>query len=209
MAVYFIPLTGIAVQGYFNPPAPTSLAWSESSLALQAAGYAVLGMYLIARSGLPPAVFGLTRPRFTDLVFGGILWVVMLFVLWLYATYGPTIPLWGVDRLPDQIWLPPRTVLDYSLVVVASCLNGFGEEVMVRGFFQTRLEQLTRSPVWSVVISTLLFTAYHAYYGPNGMIDVFLFGLLFGVCFRLTKRLWIVVVAHALQDLISMIQLGT
>lgn len=49
-------------------------------------------------------------------------------------------------------------------------LTGFTEEVLFRGYLQTRMERLTGSKWWGLVIASVLFGVYHlpyAYLNPN------------------------------------------
>jgi membrane protease YdiL (CAAX protease family) len=202
VAVYFLPSTASAVESWVHPRQPAPLVWSESAFAVTVAGWCALGVYLIARSGLPPAVFGLTRPRVSDLVFGGVLSGFLLVLAGVAVHMAPPGLFGPWDVSPEPAWLTPRTPIEWTLVIVANCLNGFAEEVMVRSFFQTRLEHLTRAPVWSVVAAALLFTAYHAYQGPAAMLTVFVIGLALGTFFRLFRRLWVVAVAHAAYNVL-------
>ena len=200
-----MPLTYSAVENCFYPRTPVPLGWSESALSITAVGFAALGIYLITRSGQPPAAFGLVRFRVSDLFFGGLLCGLMFVVVGVCVYLTPS-NLFGVQaREAGQLWGSPQTVTEYALIALAACLNGFSEEVMVRAYFQTRLEHLTKAPAWSVVVTSVLFSGYHAYYGPAGMVNVFAIGLLLGVYYRLTRRLWAVAIAHGIYDLLMML----
>ena len=62
------------------------------------------------------------------------------------------------------VWLLP---LVFLLMLLTA---GFTEEFFFRGFLQTRLEQLTRSRAWGLVLASLCFGFYHlpyAYLNPN------------------------------------------
>jgi len=203
--VYLLPNVYNAIAGWFQPVVKQSLVQAELSLAVQATAYSVLGLYLILRSGEPPATFGLSRPRVSDLFLGLTLWLGV-FVMQYVA--GAIIPqnLFGLpSRFTADFLPPPRTPLDYALVAMASCLNGFGEEVVMRAVLQTRLERLMRSAPSAIMLTSILFALYHAYYGLAGVLEIWLFGLAVGIVFRLRKCLWPVVIAHAMQDFAPMV----
>ncbi len=181
------------------------MLFSELGLAVRAVGYSALGLFLIFRSGEPPAAFGLTRPRVSDLFFGLLLWLGLFVLLMVGGAILPSEPFGLPARPAEQFFLPPRTPLDYTLVAVAACLNGFGEEVVMRAVLQTRLERLMRSAPSAIMLTSVLFALYHAYYGVTGAVLCWVVGLGLGVAFRLGKRLWPVAVAHAMQDFVPMV----
>jgi membrane protease YdiL (CAAX protease family) len=87
--------------------------------------------------------------------------------------------------------------------VASSFCIAFSEELSMRAYLVPRLEDLLRSKVGSVVLSSLLFSAYHIYKGTHGLTVAFLFGLVFASYFSLSRRLWPVMVAHGAWDLVS------
>jgi len=67
-------------------------------------------------------------------------------------------------RSGRALWLYPLTLL------LMFGLAGFTEEFFFRGFLQTRLEALTRSPWLAIAITSVLFSLYHvpyAFLNPN------------------------------------------
>lgn len=208
-AVYLLPNTYFAFQEWFVTFTPLPVVFSELGLAVKAIAASALGLFLIFRSGEPPAAFGLTRPNWYDPFWGVLLWLGLFLVLLVTGAVVPA-DLFGLpNRPPDSFFPPPRTVLDFTLVAVASCLNGFGEEVVMRAVLQTRLERLMRSAASAVVLTAVLFALYHAYYGVVGAVQCGLVGLIFGIAFRLGKCLWPVAVAHALQDFLPVLWAAT
>jgi membrane protease YdiL (CAAX protease family) len=81
---------------------------------------------------------------------------------------------------------------------------GISEEVAMRGYLIPRFEQLLGS-TWSAVgLSAAIFASYHIYQGAGPALSIFVTGLILGGVFVLTRRLWPVIVAHAITDLIPM-----
>jgi membrane protease YdiL (CAAX protease family) len=72
--------------------------------------------------------------------------------------------IWELIRDGSALWRFPLTLLLMLL------LAGFTEEFFFRGFLQTRIERLVRSPWVAVAIVSVLFGVYHlpyAYLNPN------------------------------------------
>jgi len=86
---------------------------------------------------------------------------------------------------------PPLPVLGLGVFVMALLIPVM-EETVHRGLVQSALA--ARGPVPAILLSALVFTAFHA---PAGYGIVFLAGLVFGTqCWR-TRSLWPGIVAHA------------
>ena len=205
---YLLPNIYFAFEYWFYHTPPPPVALGELGMAVRAVGFAVLGLYLILRSGQPPAEFGLVRPTVSDLFLGLGVWLG-LFVLHLATSRLIPANLFGLPVPPSSdFYLPPRTAVDFGLVAVASVCNGFGEEVVMRAVLQTRLQRLMRSSAGAVMLTAFLFALYHAHYGPAGVMQLFLSGIVYGVLFRLSGRLWPVAVAHALSDFMPMVWLA-
>jgi len=86
-------------------------------------------------------------------------------------------------------------------LLVLSIVIGFTEELLMRGYFFTRLEQLLRSTWAGVLLSSVFFGLMHWYAGPLSVCNAFLIGLVYGTAFAWTRSLWPVVIAHAATDL--------
>ena len=81
-------------------------------------------------------------------------------------------------------------------------LSAFSEEVITRAYLITRLSQLFRSPRAAVFVAAIAFTVYHVYWGLLGTVYVFGIGLMFGVAFLLLRRIWPLVISHALFNIL-------
>ena len=95
---------------------------------------------------------------------------------------------------------------------------GFTEEFFFRGFIQTSLERRTRSRLWSVGVSSLLFGIYHfpyAYYKESwpthgdflgavseGVVFSTVIGVILGGLYSRWKNLFIPILVHALFNAI-------
>ncbi len=165
-----------------------------------------LGLYLLWRAGInlrDKLGLDLRRP-FRDLGAGLILAAVigipgLGFYLFAHAvgmnlTVAPSI-------LNDTWWRIP-------VLLFAAIENGFLEEVLVVGYLLTRLEQLKVKPWPALLISAVLRGSYHLYQGFGGFIGNAVMGLVFGYYWQRTGRLWPLVVAHSLIDIVAFVGYG-
>ena len=93
-------------------------------------------------------------------------------------------------------------------LVVAWTTAGFGEEVIWRGFFMSRLAWLMgdgKGAWWlSLFFISIAFGLLHVYQGATGVVLTGFAGLVYGVVYLTTGRnLWLLVFAHAMTDTIS------
>ena len=86
-------------------------------------------------------------------------------------------------------------------------LNPFFEELIVRAYLMTEISELTGSTLLAVMISVLVQTSYHLYYGLMGALSVAFIFLVFAIYYARSKRALPIVVAHELFDLIGFIHL--
>jgi len=97
--------------------------------------------------------------------------------------------------LPGAIWM----------MIVA----GFGEEVVFRGYLFERLGKLLGSAMWAqplIVLSTAVGfgLAHYSNQGIAGVEQATIVGLVFGAIFARTRRLWMLMTAHAAFDLTAL-----
>lgn len=87
----------------------------------------------------------------------------------------------------------------------------FGEEVLFRGFVQSRLHALfgdhRGAGVAAAVVQAVLFSLGHAYQGATGVLVSAAIGLAFGLLMLRFRTVWPLVIAHGLIDSVSMLAL--
>lgn len=159
-----------------------------------------LGLYLLWRSGVNLRTrLGLDlRKPWADLGVGvGLAAVIGLpgLAFYLFAvqiginlTVAPT-------TLNDIWWRAP-------VLILAAIENGFLEEVLVVGYLMTRLEQLKVPAAGAIAISAVLRGSYHLYQGFGGFLGNAVMGVVFAYWFRRTNRLWPLVIAHSILDIV-------
>jgi len=154
--------------------------------------------YLLVRSGEGSAGIGLGRfqPAADGLVGLG-LWVasfVLVLVLSaVFSAFGER----KVDFLPTALPMWFRIV---DALVIATTA-GVTEEIVVRGYAQTRLEQLRAPAAVVILLPTGLWGLLHLYEGPGAALTILCLGLMYALYFNRTRRLWPLIFAHGLFDL--------
>jgi membrane protease YdiL (CAAX protease family) len=116
-------------------------------------------------------------------------------------------------RHPDVSQFAPLVgSVSYLLLslVVTWTLAAFGEELVYRGYLLNRIAGLvsTNQAGWAVslLVSSILFGAVHAYQGASGVIATGLCGLLFGMMYLASGRnLWMSIIAHGTLDTVGFV----
>jgi membrane protease YdiL (CAAX protease family) len=80
-------------------------------------------------------------------------------------------------------------------------LNAFFEEMLVRGYLMTELIDLRKSVVFAAVVSLVVQTSYHLYYGVFGAVMVGCGMSVFVIYYAKSRRLMPVILAHMFWDL--------
>ena len=157
--------------------------------------------YLLARNREGWSGIGLTRFRAGDLGMGVVLWVasfiLVLVLAQLFRFFGQR----EVDFLPEGLPLWFRAFQAVLIAVTA----GVTEEIVVRGYAQTRLEQLRSPTAVILLLPTALWGMLHVYQGLGAALTIFGLGLMYAWYFQRTRRLWPLILAHTLFDLTQLI----
>ncbi|MFI1464453.1 CPBP family intramembrane glutamic endopeptidase [Nocardia carnea] len=169
------------------------------------AAWAGLGLYLLWRSGLGPRAIGLARMRFRPDVLHGLVLAAVIGLpglgLYLIAqSLGINVTI-VPDALADHWWRMPALVL-------SACANSGAEEIVVVAYLLTRLRTLGWSDNSALAASALLRGSYHLYQGLGGGIGNVVMGVIFGRYWQRTGRLWPLVIAHAVIDVVAYIGYG-
>lgn len=170
--------------------------------ALQLVAWGALGLYLLWRAGVRLVQVGLDRRHTgSDLLRGvglaaliGIPGLGLYLVAYQLGAGLAVLP----STLADTWWRP-------IALVVSAAGNAWAEEVLVIGYLITRLRQLGVHENKSVLISAVLRGSYHLYQGFGGFIGNVVMGLVFGRIWQRTNRLWPMVIAHTLLDVIAFV----
>lgn len=167
---------------------------------LQLVGWGALGAYLLLRAGFAMRDVGLDRlrPGRDALGSAGLAALIGIPGLGLYlfaraigvsVTIAPT-------TLDDTWWRVP-------VLLASAAANSWAEEVVMVAYLITRLRQLGWSENRSLLVQALLRGSYHLYQGLGGFVGNIVMGLVFGRVWQRTNRLWMLVGAHALIDIVA------
>jgi membrane protease YdiL (CAAX protease family) len=171
-----------------------------SSLTL--VGWAALGLLLLVRSGSGPRAIGLdgTRPGRDLAGAAGLAALIGIPGLGLYLVARALgLNLTVVPSLLDDVWWR------VPVLVVSAVANAWAEEVLVVGYLLTGLRRLGLSENRALAISAVLRGSYHLYQGFGGFVGNVVMGLVFGRVWQRTGRLWPLVGAHAIIDIVAFV----
>ena len=101
-------------------------------------------------------------------------------------------------NLAENWWTIP-VLVGYAL------MNGVLEEVVIVGYFFTRLRQAGWGVAAVLIASAVVRGAYHLYQGFGGGIGNLVMGLVFGLAYLRWRRVGPLVAAHVLLDLVAFI----
>jgi len=131
--------------------------------------------------------------------------------IWDYLSYYALgLLLWKITGGPSDAEKSRRTMEIFNapfsvFYLVGAIVNPFGEEVLVRGFLQTRLRQAGHGGLLVVLVSTGLQSSYHLYQGLLPCLSLAPGFLIFALYYQATRRLWPVLIAHLIMDVVAML----
>jgi membrane protease YdiL (CAAX protease family) len=200
-----IALGGIAVAPLLVLGEPPLLVWLDAMVEAEVdpnAGRGDTGMLLDSFYALcwivPGAVFavgygirrdlrgalarlGLVRPSRRQYILAAVMTVVLVGFSWVFDEAVSEIWAWTGWPVTDEDALEHLFSFAFSVsgAIVIGVTAGLGEEIAVRGILQPRV---------GLLLSNVLFTALHAYqYNWDGLLSVFVMGLIFGLLRRRTN----------------------
>ncbi|SMC20279.1 CAAX protease self-immunity [Andreprevotia lacus DSM 23236] len=94
--------------------------------------------------------------------------------------------------------------VSWPVATLVSLVNGSFEELVLVWLIFARLGH--HGTGFAVGISVLLRVLAHVYQGPVGVTGVFIFALLMALAYARYRRIWPLILAHALTDLLALLQ---
>jgi hypothetical protein len=92
------------------------------------------------------------------------------------------------------------------ILYVTVLTAGIVEELLLRGYFMPRLQQLFKTKFWSVFISSALFGLMHFSFGTVVQVIVpFYIGLLFALFYYKYRNIKTLIICHSVYDLIAIL----
>jgi membrane protease YdiL (CAAX protease family) len=164
--------------------------------------WGALGCYLLWQAGIRLAVVGLDRTRTgrdiaTGLGLTALIGIPGLALYFAARALGANLNV-APSTLDSSWWLVP-------VLILQAIGNAWAEETLVVGYLITRLRQLGFLENRSLLLAAALRGSYHLYQGFGGFVGNFLMGLILGRIWQRTGRLWPLIVAHTLLDVISFV----
>jgi membrane protease YdiL (CAAX protease family) len=168
---------------------------------LPVAAVVPLGLYLLARTGQDRHALGLEPPTFSGDVVPAVGLGLAAFgveIILILIVHGLLVNDPNLFVSPSIGHLPKYYVV-WGLFI--SAVTAVTEEVLVNGYLITRLGQLGWTPRASLILSLILRTSYHVYYGI-GFIFTIPFGFFVTRSFQKHRKLMRPIVTHFLYDAI-------
>jgi membrane protease YdiL (CAAX protease family) len=172
-------------------------------------GQIALVLFILWRSGDSLLRFGLKPFRIGRDLFGGILICAILRIAyhatwWSLRTFLSHDSYFAITHSQSgRGYFPPSGALEFALLAVMCLFSGLAQELVMRAYLITRLEELLASTPMALLFSTMLFIFYHGYEGTGAVIAVAVFGLIQAIIFCLFRRLAPIALAHALNNFIA------
>jgi uncharacterized protein len=171
-----------------------------------------LATALLARRGESWRSLGLARPPQLG---RAAIWAVGTFLV--FILFLPAV----LQTIADALALRPQDLARLGdiqhdtarylvlLIPIGWGTAAFGEELIFRGFLNTRMATAfgggAAAIALSVVVQALLFGLGHAYLGPRGIMNAAAIGLVSGgVYWANGRNLWPLVIAHGLVDSVGL-----
>ena len=185
---------------YAHAAPPITNAGLLSTVIYELLVLGVLGTFLATR-GWTLARVGL-EPSWRDSAAGLGLAVVYYFcfiVLWI-AAVAVWPPLGTIGAATHLV----RADLQWSTVLLACVVNPVFEEVFLCGYVISALRD-SRGVTTAINVSAAIRLFCHFYQGAVGVIAVAPVALLFAYWYAHSRRLWPLIVAHAILDLVGLL----
>jgi CAAX protease family protein len=164
---------------------------------------AALVLVWVWRSRTPWREIGYARPRsWIVTVVGGIVLGVALKL----ALKAIVMPLLGVDPVNHAYhFLVGNARALPGMLAIVIVAGGFGEETVYRGYLFERIGKIlgegAPARTFTVLLTSALFASAHFLdQGVAGVEQAMITGLVFGSVFAITRRVWLLMVAHAAYD---------
>ncbi|HYM94609.1 MAG TPA: CPBP family intramembrane glutamic endopeptidase [Chitinophagaceae bacterium] len=167
---------------------------------------ALIVLLWVRLSNTPLSAIGYTKPKnwfltiLISLIFG---------VAFKFFMKAIVMPLLGADPVNQYYHFLAGNLALLPAAIVAMLVVGFSEETVFRGFMFERLGKLfgnrSGAKLFIVIITSILFGAAHYMnQGIPGVEQATITGLVYGTIFASTKKIWIVMIAHASFDLTAL-----
>jgi membrane protease YdiL (CAAX protease family) len=163
-------------------------------------GVVPVALFLLARTGNDPKSIGFGVPSFVMDVWPGIGLGLASYAVEIAVLLPFTAILANHKSLENApaIGSVPHYYIIYGIFV--SAVTAITEEVLINGYLLVRLEQMGWTNRSALILSLILRSSYHIYYGATFFIIVLPFGYFVTRSFQKHRRLNRSIAAHFLYD---------
>ena len=188
-------LISAVVSPYWSPLGMLAGAW--------------LAVRFVRRSGESLSDYGFKPPVSVQHTIVTTLAVIALAFLTFYLLDPLLTPIFGESDYSAFEPLEGNLSLYLTMLLMSWVGAAFGEEVIYRGFVQTRLALAagdTRISWWvAIVFQAAIFSSLHLYQGWTGVIQIFAFAIGVGTIYMISGRgLLPVILGHGIIDTLAM-----
>jgi membrane protease YdiL (CAAX protease family) len=118
-------------------------------------------------------------------------------------------PLFGAEPVNQAYHYLAGNTAMLPAAIWAMLAAGFGEETVFRGYLFERLGKLLGDALWAkifiILLTSILFgLGHYANHGLSGVEQATIVGLGFGTIYAITRRIFVLMVAHAAFDLTAL-----
>ena len=209
---------GILFSAYFGLTHPSGsfyLLFSDRFFLINGAFQAMMlaaFLFYLHRRGWRPPDFRIGLGWFTTLqglelllfTYGGF-YLLRLLSRVMIALLGPA-PYAFLAALfvPVHIAIPPDGFhIHWIVMIVFTVLNAFYEELVYMGY-GFNLWAAKYGPRTAILFSLLARLSIHTYQGTEHLLPIFVWSLIFGIWYRYRRKVWPLILAHLLIDIISL-----
>lgn len=130
---------------------------------------------------------------------------VAIIVLLYLVTFAIKSLGFGMDQEGDTLKNMLSILKAHPLFLLFTCITaGVTEEIIFRGYIQTRIELIFKSPASGIIISALLFSFAHSSFGTiQEIVAPLVIGLIFSIYYYKYKNIYILMIFHFLLDYIQ------
>jgi len=111
------------------------------------------------------------------------------------------------EEMRQSLSFLPQTAYEYLHFIPLALTAGICEEIIFRGFFLRYLQVFfgegDATYTIAILVGAVLFAIVHAYQGWRSVIKIGGMAVMFGYIFVQTDSLWLLILVHALVDLIG------
>jgi membrane protease YdiL (CAAX protease family) len=173
-----------------------------------------LGLFLLVlgRRGWTPADFrvrigwlsSLEGLGLLALTYGCLLGVMMPLLLIAHFLPHSTLGIWAGSIVPHTLPLTRGSIqLSWAVIIPCTVLNAFFEELVYMGYFFNQCA--AKLGPWTAVAATILLRlSVHTYQGTEHLLQIGVWSLVFGLWYRFGGKVWPLILAHVIIDLLSL-----